>query len=170
MGIFDDIGKEIDKAMNPKSATIPSYISKIKPIKTEYDETVYYINQLEKKKQDNAIDEETYQSLSLEYRQKQSSLLSKLDQYYEKFTTDKTESESTIKRSSFEKGEINNQLAKNTEEFSNDIISDAEYRKKKIELEQKSKKVDIQLEKAKKTLKQIDGLSELFSDYKTIHK
>ena len=56
MGFFDDIGKELEKALKPVSPNDSLYISKVKTLKKEYDDTIFYLNQLERKKQGGGKD------------------------------------------------------------------------------------------------------------------
>ncbi len=165
MGFFDNIGKELDKALgqtNTSSGNI-SLVNKTLKIQKEFDETEHYLNQLNARYTDGEIEQETYESLKDDYEKKRLYLLDQVRKYKEEFEKLHFESESIVKRVGFEKSEISRNIVKLSDDFAKSIISEKEFKNSKQELENKSKKLDQNLLKSKKTLTELEKVKPIFN-------
>jgi|ADurb_Oil_01_Slu_FD_contig_91_247484_length_1208_multi_3_in_0_out_0_1 chromosome segregation ATPase len=164
MGFFDDIGRELDKALgqNNSSSGNISLVNKTLKIQKEFEETEHYLNQLNTRYKEGDIEIETYNSLKEEYEKKRGHLLEQVRKYQDEFEKVFFESESIVKRVSFEKSEISRNIVKLSDEFAKSNILEKEYKKSKQELEIKSKKLDQDLIKAKKAITQLEKVKPIF--------
>lgn len=168
MGIFDEIGKELEKAFghtNSNSNNLP-LVKKALKIQEEYNENIQYLNQLDLRNKSGEMDQSTYESLKDEYGKNSTYLLTQITKYQTEYDEIRSKAESIINRVSFERSEISRNLGVLLEEFSKSIITEKEYKQQKNELEVKIKKLDNNLIKAKKTISQLEKVKPIFDTLK----